>query len=206
MQGAEYQGHWAFIAPKRPERADAGEGWAKNAIDDFIAARLAKEGLKPSAEADRATLIRRVTFDLTGLPPTPKEVDAFVNDKSPDAYAKVVERLTRLSPLRRAHGARLARRRPLRRHERLPHRQRPRHDALARMGHRRLQQEQALRPVHDRAARRRPAARRDARAEDRQRLQPQPHDQLRGRRDPGGVSHRLHRRSRQHDRRRSGWA
>jgi hypothetical protein len=93
-QGAEYQGHWAFTTPKRPAVPDAGEGWAKNPIDHFIAARLAKEGLMPATEADRATLIRRVTFDLTGLPPTPKEVDDFVNDRSPDAYPKVVERLT----------------------------------------------------------------------------------------------------------------
>src|SRR5687767_5593006 len=82
-QGAEYQGHWAFIAPRRPDVPAAGDGWARNAIDRFIAARLGKEGLRPGPEADRATLIRRVTFDLTGLPPTPKEVDDFVNDKSP---------------------------------------------------------------------------------------------------------------------------
>jgi len=93
VQGAEYRGHWAFIAPKRPALPAAGEGWAKNAIDHFIAQRLTKELLKPSPEADRATLIRRVTFDLTGLPPTPMEVDDFVNDQSPDAYRKVVERL-----------------------------------------------------------------------------------------------------------------
>jgi hypothetical protein len=92
-QGAEYQGHWAFIAPKRPAGPAPGDGWAKNAIDQFIAARLRAEGLRPAAEADRATLIRRVTLDLTGLPPTPKEVDDFVNDPSPWAYEKVVERL-----------------------------------------------------------------------------------------------------------------
>jgi Protein of unknown function (DUF1553)/Protein of unknown function (DUF1549)/Planctomycete cytochrome C len=92
-QGAEYQGHWAFSAPKRPDIPTAGEGWAKNSVDRFIAARLAKEGLSPTKEADKPTLIRRVTFDLTGLPPTPKEVDDFVYDQSPDAYAKVVERL-----------------------------------------------------------------------------------------------------------------
>jgi len=92
-QGAEYQGHWAFAAPKRPPVPAAGEGWARNAIDRFIADHLAKEGLRPAAEADRHTLIRRVTFDLTGLPPTPKEVDDFVNDKRPDAYEKLVERL-----------------------------------------------------------------------------------------------------------------
>src|SRR5262245_5854807 len=103
-QGAEYQGHWAFTVPKRPPVPAAGEGWARNAIDRFIADRLAKEGLKPSAEADRPTLIRRVTFDLTGLPPTPKEVDDFVNDKRPDAYEKAVERL--LNSIR--YGERMA--------------------------------------------------------------------------------------------------
>ena len=87
-QGAEYQGHWAFIAPKRPA-VPAGV----HPIDHFVTARLAKEGLKLAPEADRATLIRRVTFDLTGLPPSPKEVDDFLADKSPDAYAKVVQRL-----------------------------------------------------------------------------------------------------------------
>lgn len=92
-QGAEYQGHWAFTAPKRPPVPNVGEGWPRNPIDYFIAARLAKEGLTPSVEAERHILIRRVTFDLTGLPPTPKEVDDFVNDKSPNAYAKIVERL-----------------------------------------------------------------------------------------------------------------
>lgn len=92
-QGAEYQKHWAFVAPQRPNIPQVGEGWARNAIDHFIAARLKKELMTPSPEADRPTLIRRVTFDLTGLPPTPKEVDDFVNDKSPDAHAKVVERL-----------------------------------------------------------------------------------------------------------------
>src|SRR5262245_9842102 len=104
QQGAEYRGHWAFIAPKRPAVPAAGEGWAKNVIDHFIVERLAKEVVKPAAEADRATLIRRVTFDLTGLPPTPKEVVDFVNDQAPDAYRKVVERL--LNSIR--YGERMA--------------------------------------------------------------------------------------------------
>ncbi len=119
-----------------------------------------RDGLQPSPEADRATLIRRLSLDLTGLPPTPAEVDAFLLDDRPDAYEQVVDRLLASPALRRADGAGLARRGPLRRHQRLPHRQRPRHVALARLGHRRLQPQPAVRPVHDRAARRRPAARR----------------------------------------------
>ncbi len=93
-EGAEYQGHWAWIAPQRPELPKVSNpAWAKNAIDHFILAKLDAEKLKPSPEADRATLIRRVTLDLTGLPPTPAEVDAFLADKSPDAYERVVDRL-----------------------------------------------------------------------------------------------------------------
>ena len=68
-------------------------GWCRNAIDPFVLARLLEEGLTPAPEADRATLIRRVTFDLHGLPPTPAEVDAFVNDPSPTAYEGLVDRL-----------------------------------------------------------------------------------------------------------------
>ena len=93
-QGAKWQQHWAFISPTRPELPKVkNTAWTKNAIDYFILARLEAEGLKPSPEADRATLLRRVSFDLTGLPPSPKELDDFLNDKSPDAYEKVVDRL-----------------------------------------------------------------------------------------------------------------
>lgn len=87
-EGAEYQTHWAYVAPKRPA-VPAG----KNGVDHLVQARLKEVGLKPSPEADRRTLARRLWFDLLGLPPKPDEVDAFVNDKSPDAYAKLVERL-----------------------------------------------------------------------------------------------------------------
>src|SRR4051812_44737590 len=93
-QGAVYQPHWSLIKPvasTQPGVTD--EKWAKNRLDRFILARLEKDGLHPSAEADRATLIRRVTLDLTGLPPTPAEVDAFLRDDSPDSYEKVVDRL-----------------------------------------------------------------------------------------------------------------
>lgn len=90
-EGAEYQGHWAFIAPVRP--TVPAQTKEQNPVDSFITTRLAKEGLKPSPEADRATLIRRASLDLTGLPPTPAEVDAFEQDTAPNAYEKVVDRL-----------------------------------------------------------------------------------------------------------------
>ncbi len=93
-QGAEYKPHWAFIAPKRPTipRSRDPKGSA-NPIDEFIVAKLRAAGLEMSPEADKATLIRRVTLDLTGLLPTPKEVDDFLKDTSPEAYEKVVDRL-----------------------------------------------------------------------------------------------------------------
>ncbi len=88
-QGAKYAGHWSFIPPQRPP-VPAG---ATNAIDALVRQRLTEEGLKPSPEADRATLIRRVSLDLTGLPPSASEVEAFMNDKSPLAYEQLVDRL-----------------------------------------------------------------------------------------------------------------
>jgi len=94
-QGAEYQGHWAFLKPERPPVPPVADKAAvvRNPIDNFILARLAKEGLHQSPEADRPTLIRRAALDLTGIPPTPQEVAAFVADQSPNAYEKVVDRL-----------------------------------------------------------------------------------------------------------------
>ncbi|MFN0068625.1 MAG: PSD1 and planctomycete cytochrome C domain-containing protein [Limisphaerales bacterium] len=103
--GAEYRPHWAFVPPVRPEVPDVeGKGpkekgkaaeaaGIRNPIDSFILARLEAEGLSPSPEADRATLIRRVSLDLTGLPPTPEEADSFIRDPSPDAYDRLVDRL-----------------------------------------------------------------------------------------------------------------
>jgi mono/diheme cytochrome c family protein len=92
-QGAKYQQHWAFVAPRRPAApAVQPAAWCRNPIDNFVLARLRKEGLKPSPVADRYALIRRVSFDLRGLPPTPQEVEAFVSDRSPGAYEKVVDR------------------------------------------------------------------------------------------------------------------
>jgi len=90
-EGAAYEGHWAYQPVKRPQVPQVAG--ASNAIDAFIRERLAREGLKPSPEADRRTLLRRVTLDLTGLAPTPEEMAAFLADQSPDAYEKVVDRL-----------------------------------------------------------------------------------------------------------------
>jgi hypothetical protein len=92
--GAPWKEHWAFIAPTQPVVPPVDiPAWNANTIDHFILARLEAKALKPNPEADRRTLIRRVTLDLTGLPPTPAEVQAFVIDKSPGAYEKVVDRL-----------------------------------------------------------------------------------------------------------------
>ncbi len=94
-EGAVYEGHWAYQPVKRPPVPEVADAKApiRNPIDNFIQARLAREGLTPSPEADRRTLLRRVTLDLTGIPPTPQEAEAFLNDRSPDAYDKLVDRL-----------------------------------------------------------------------------------------------------------------
>jgi hypothetical protein len=95
-EGAPYEAHWAYTPPVRPEvpPAQAG-GWARNSIDHFVLRRAALEGLTPSTATDRANLIRRVSLDLVGLPPTPAEVTAFERDSSPQAFKKVVDRLLR---------------------------------------------------------------------------------------------------------------
>ncbi len=94
-QGAEYKKHWAFIPPTRPNVAVGEQAWGSNAIDALVLAKLKAEGLKPSQEGSRATLIRRASLDLTGLPPTLAEVESFVNDPMPtsNAYEKVIDRL-----------------------------------------------------------------------------------------------------------------
>ena len=104
-QGAKWDTHWAYVAPQRAEPpVIARAGWARTPIDRFIAARLEREGLAPSPEADPETLLRRVTYDLTGLPPTPAEIDSFLADRAPDAYERRVDAL-----LQSAHyGERMA--------------------------------------------------------------------------------------------------
>lgn len=96
-EGAEYQRHWAFVPPRRPALpAVKNQAWARTPLDRFILARLETEKLEPAPEADRYTLARRLAIDLTGLPPTVEMAEAFVNDKSPDAYEKYVDRVLSL--------------------------------------------------------------------------------------------------------------
>ncbi len=93
-QGAPWEDHWSFVSPTRPEVPTLSSAeWVRDPIDSFVLRRLRGEQLSPSEEADRRTLIRRVTFDLTGLPPTLDEVRAFLADTSPDAYETLVDRL-----------------------------------------------------------------------------------------------------------------
>ena len=93
-QGADWEDHWAFVTPKTPNLPKVQQkAWPKNSIDFYTLAKMEQQGLKPSREADRRTLIRRVCFDLTGLPPSPEEVERFVNDTDPNAYEKLVDSL-----------------------------------------------------------------------------------------------------------------
>ena len=104
-QGANYSDLWTFVSVTKPEEPDVeGEDWVRNPIDSFVLEKLEAAGIAPSPEADRRTLIRRLSFDLTGLPPTPEEVDAFLADESSDAYEKVVDRLLASD----AYGERMA--------------------------------------------------------------------------------------------------
>jgi hypothetical protein len=92
--GAEYEPHWAYIPPERPPVPEVQQAsWPRNAIDHFILAKLETKKIAPAAEADRVTLIRRLCFDLTGLPPTPEEIDDFLHDSRPDAYEHLVDRM-----------------------------------------------------------------------------------------------------------------
>lgn len=93
-EGARWDTHWAYTAPGHAgPPSTKHQGWVRNPIDAFILGRLEREGLQPSREADKATLLRRLSYDLTGLPPTPAELDAFLADRSPDAYEQRVDAL-----------------------------------------------------------------------------------------------------------------
>ena len=91
-QGATFKPHWAFIPPARPATPASSASWIQNDIDAFVLAGMEKQGFAPSPEADSRTLIRRLSFDLTGLPPTPEEIEAFLADESEAAYEKLVDR------------------------------------------------------------------------------------------------------------------
>jgi hypothetical protein len=93
-EGAVWSDHWSFERPVRPDSPEVRDpSWRQNGVDDFVLSRLEREGLTPSAPASRNTLIRRLSLDLTGLPPTWEEVTAFVEDEGPDAYERIVDRL-----------------------------------------------------------------------------------------------------------------
>ena len=93
-EGAEYQAHWSYLKPVRPELPTVKNSkWVRNPIDRFVLAKLEALNLQPAPEADRRTLARRLSLDLTGLPPVPADVERFVNDKAPDAYEQYVDRL-----------------------------------------------------------------------------------------------------------------
>lgn len=103
-QGAKYEPHWAYQKPVRHPIPQQLSTWSNDPIDDFLLAKQTEQGLQPAGDADKRTLIRRLTLDLTGLPPTPDEVEAFVGDSHPTAYRRLVDRLL-ASP---AHGERMA--------------------------------------------------------------------------------------------------
>ena len=105
QNGAEYETHWSFVAPVQPPVPEVAlQDWVRQPIDAFVLRRLELEGVSPSEEAGKENLIRRVTLDLTGLPPTPKEVDAFLQDRSTNAYERLVDRLLQSS----RYGERMA--------------------------------------------------------------------------------------------------
>ena len=105
-QGAQWEPHWSFLKPERPAIASVrDDAWARNPIDRFVLAKIEEAGLQPAPEADRRTLVRRLALDLTGLPPEPDLVEAFVTDKAPDAYEKLVDRFM-ASPRYGEHRAR----------------------------------------------------------------------------------------------------
>jgi hypothetical protein len=133
-QGAEYKPHWALIKPQKHKTPEVKQkSWPKNPIDHFVLSKLEEKEWKPSPEADKETLLRRVTLDLTGLPPTIEETDAFLQDSSPKAYEKVVDRLLQ-SPHYGKYGRRLVGCSPFCRYAWLHRRPVPSYVALARLG------------------------------------------------------------------------
>ena len=156
----EQKSFWAFQKVTRPAPPSVkNSAWARSPLDLFVLAKLEAKGLTPAASASKEIWLRRVNFDLIGLPPTPSEIDAFLADSSAEAEAKVVDRLLASPRYGERWGPPLARRRPLRRLQR-PRRehapaQRPQVPRLGRLG---VQRRPALRPIPEVATRRRPVA------------------------------------------------
>ena len=154
----------AALVADRAEAAPAagrqGRGVGAQSDRPFILAKLETAGLQPAPEADRRTLARRLSLDLTGLPPAPADVEAFVNDTVRRCLREVRRSTAGVAALGRASRPLLAGRRPLRRYARHPLRQLPRNLGVSRLGHRRVQRQHALRSIHHRATGRRPAAHR----------------------------------------------
>jgi hypothetical protein len=108
-EGAAYEPHWAFVPPSRPaEPAVESESWCRNPVDRFVLAELEKRAIEPSPAADRETLLRRLFLDLTGLPPTPEEIDAYLADSRADAYERWVDKLLQEEPYRSRYAERMA--------------------------------------------------------------------------------------------------
>jgi len=182
-QGAEYKDHWAFIKPEMPKVPTVkDESFVVNSIDNFVGKRLEREGLTTNDPADKSLLLRRVTFDLTGLPPTPAEIDAFLADEDENAYEKVVDRLL-ASPRYGEHMAvdwlDLAR-------------------YADTHGDQKLQRKLALQQLRNLATGWRLTARPHPRANLGYRLQPQPPAKYGGWHCRGGVSRRIRQRPYQH--------
>ena len=149
---------WAFRKPVRPTVPEVkAKDRVRNSIDAFVVHSLENKGLSLSPDAERVVLLRRATFDLTGLPPTPAEVDAFLADQRPDAYERLLDRLLAIAALRRALGPALARLGRLRRLRGHPQRRLRPHGRVAvpRLRHPSVQQRQSLRPLPQGTARRR---------------------------------------------------
>ena len=108
-QGAKYEEHWAFVAPRRPPLPEVKEAaWCATPVDRFIVANLEREGVAPGPEAPPETQLRRLFLDLTGLPPTPEELDAFLADARPDAWERAVDRIFSEEPYRSRYAERMA--------------------------------------------------------------------------------------------------
>ena len=205
-EGAEYQPHWSFIPPTRPAVA-GGEGRGVGPQPD----RRVRPGRAGEARPE-AGPGGRPPHPGPPAEPRPDRPAADAGGRRGVRQRQVAGRLREvrrqaagLAALGRAPRPLLARRRPLRRHARHPLRQLPRDLGLPRLGHQRVQQQPAVRPVHHRAARRRPAAEPDARPADRHRVQPLQHHDQRGRRHRRGVPRPLHPRPHRDGRRRCGW-